>query len=238
MSLDLYSIAGVIYENQSLLSSVRKDADKKFGKNSYTKNLWVLKEYKKRGGKVKYEGKKPSRNAIKKQVTASVDIEAEIVRKDIPFEIITANESSDPEIKELVEDLETYAYCVEMDEETDDGFVKDFVEEAAEKKKNVKLNKPFRTPGGPKKFAVYVKNEKGNVVLVRFGDPKMEIKRDDPERRKNFRARHNCDNPGPKTSAKYWSCRMWSSKPVSKVTASEDESSFTGVFENVEEISD
>lgn len=81
-------------------------------------------------------------------------------------------------------------------------------------KKNVKLNKPFRTPGGPKKFSVYVKNEKGNVVKVNFGDPNMEIKRDDPERRKNFRARHNCDNPGPKTKAKYWSCKFWSKPSV------------------------
>ena len=81
------------------------------------------------------------------------------------------------------------------------------------------LNKPFRTPKGPKKFSVYVKNEKGNVVKVNFGDPNMEIKRDDPARRKSFRARHNCDNPGPKTKARYWSCRMWESKKsVTQVT--------------------
>lgn len=71
------------------------------------------------------------------------------------------------------------------------------------------LNKPFRTPGGPKKFSVYVKNEKGNVVKVNFGDPNMEIKRDNPARRKNFRARHNCANPGPKWKARYWSCYQW-----------------------------
>ena len=83
---------------------------------------------------------------------------------------------------------------------------------AAELKKGVKLNKPFRTPKGPKKFSVYVKNEKGNVVKVNFGDPNMEIKRDDPDRRKSFRARHKCDtNPGPKYKARYWSCRMWES---------------------------
>jgi len=80
---------------------------------------------------------------------------------------------------------------------------------AAEKNKGKKLNKPFRTSGGPKKFSVYVKNEKGNVVKVNFGDPNMEIKRDDPKRRKSFRARHNCANPGPKTKARYWSCRQW-----------------------------
>jgi len=75
--------------------------------------------------------------------------------------------------------------------------------------KKVKLNDPFRTSGGPKKFSVYVKNEKGNVVKVNFGDPNMEIKRDDPDRRRNFRARHNCDNPGPKWKARYWSCYQW-----------------------------
>lgn len=93
---------------------------------------------------------------------------------------------------------------------------------AAEEKKGKTLNKPFRTSGGPKKFSVYVKNEKGNVVKVNFGDPNMEIKRDDPARRKSFRARHNCDNPGPKTKAKYWSCKMWSKKSVTKVTKGEE----------------
>jgi len=82
---------------------------------------------------------------------------------------------------------------------------------AAKEKKT--LNKPFRTPKGPKKFSVYVKNEKGNIVKVNFGDPNMEIKRDDPSRRKSFRARHQCDTkPGPRWKAKYWSCKMWESK--------------------------
>ena len=81
---------------------------------------------------------------------------------------------------------------------------------AAEYKgRKVTLNKPFRTPSGPKKFAVYTKNQSGNVVIVRFGDPNMKIKKNIPERRKSFRARHNCDNPGPKWKARYWSCRAW-----------------------------
>ena len=80
---------------------------------------------------------------------------------------------------------------------------------ASDKNKGKKLNKPFRTPGGPKKFSVYVKNDKGNIIKVNFGDPGLSIKRDNPARRKNFRARHNCDNPGPKTKARYWSCRNW-----------------------------
>lgn len=75
--------------------------------------------------------------------------------------------------------------------------------------RKVTLNKPFRTSDGPKKFAVYTTNESGNVVIVRFGDPNMKIKKNIPERRKSFRARHNCDNPGPKWKARYWSCKAW-----------------------------
>lgn len=90
----------------------------------------------------------------------------------------------------------------------------------AESENNKPLNKPFRTPGGPKKFSVYVKGKAGRVKKVNFGDPNMEIKRDNPERRKNFRARHHCENPGPKDKAKYWSCKMWSGKNVSDITSS------------------
>jgi len=94
----------------------------------------------------------------------------------------------------------------------------------AAKKGKAPLNKPFRLPSGSKKkFGVYVKNDKGNIVKVTFGDPNMSIKRDNPERRKAYRARHGCDNPGPKYKANYWSCKMWSAKPVSKITGNEEE---------------
>jgi len=74
--------------------------------------------------------------------------------------------------------------------------------------KKVKLNNPVR--GGSKKFYVYVKNDKGNVIKVSFGDTTgLSIKRDDPERRKAFRARHNCDQKKDKTTAGYWSCKFW-----------------------------
>ena len=95
------------------------------------------------------------------------------------------------------------------------------ITEGAAKKGKAPLNKPFRLPSGSKKkFGVYVKNDKGNIVKVTFGDPNMSIKRDNPERRKAYRSRHNCDNPGPKYKANYWSCKMWSAKPVSKITGS------------------
>jgi hypothetical protein len=81
------------------------------------------------------------------------------------------------------------------------------IEEAEYQGRTVKLNKPMR--GDVKKFKVYVKNPKGNVVKVNFGDPDMKIKKSNPARRRSFRARHNCDTPGPKHKARYWSCRKW-----------------------------
>jgi len=81
------------------------------------------------------------------------------------------------------------------------------VGEAKYQGREVALNKPMA--GDVKKSKVYVKNPKGNVVKVNFGDPNMKIKKSNPARRKSFRARHNCENPGPKTSARYWSCRAW-----------------------------
>ena len=83
------------------------------------------------------------------------------------------------------------------------------INEAKYQGRTVKLGKPFLTPGGPKKRSVYVKNKKGNVVKVNFGDKNMRIKKNIPGRRKNFRARHNCANPGPRWKARYWSCRAW-----------------------------
>jgi hypothetical protein len=82
------------------------------------------------------------------------------------------------------------------------------LDEAEYQGRKVKLGKPMR--GDVKKFKVYVKDPKtGNVKKVNFGDPDMKIKKSNPARRRSFRARHNCDNPGPRTSARYWSCRAW-----------------------------
>ena len=79
--------------------------------------------------------------------------------------------------------------------------------EAEYQGRNVQLGKPMA--GDVKKSKVYVKGPKGNVVKVNFGDKKMKIKKSNPKRRKSFRARHNCDNPGPRHKARYWSCRAW-----------------------------
>lgn len=84
----------------------------------------------------------------------------------------------------------------------------DDMEEAKYQGREVPLGKPMK--GDVKKSKVYVKNPKtGKVVKVNFGDKKMKIKKSNPKRRKSFRARHHCANPGPRTKARYWSCRAW-----------------------------
>ena len=88
------------------------------------------------------------------------------------------------------------------------GFPEAELWEAEYRGRKVALGKPMK--GDVKKFKVYVKDPKtGNVKKVNFGDPNMRIKKHIPSRRKSFRARHNCANPGPRTKARYWSCRKW-----------------------------
>jgi len=89
-----------------------------------------------------------------------------------------------------------------------DDLYESIVAEAEYHGRKVPLSKPMR--GDVKKFKVFVKDPKtGNVKKVNFGDKKMRIKKSNPKRRKSFRARHHCENPGPRTSARYWSCRKW-----------------------------
>ena len=84
----------------------------------------------------------------------------------------------------------------------------DIINESKLHGKNVQLNKPHRTPGGPKKFAVYVKNKIGNGVKVGFGDPNLKVKNYNPKRAKSFRARHKCNTKTDRTTPGYWSCNV------------------------------
>jgi uncharacterized cupin superfamily protein len=86
--------------------------------------------------------------------------------------------------------------------------LEDILTEAIHRGKKVKLGSPFRTPGGPKKFAVYVKTPKGTVKKVTFGDPNLRIKNANKGRAKSFRARHKCDQKKDRTTAGYWSCNV------------------------------
>jgi len=125
---------------------------------------------------------------------------------------VTFSDERGCELSEVFEPNTTMGF-VDVTEGEEYNDLNEMLELHEEEKKKVKLNKIMR--GDVKKYKVYVKNDKGNVVKVNFGDPNMEIKRDDPNRRRNFRARHNCDNPGPRWKARYWACKTWSAKPVS-----------------------
>jgi len=106
----------------------------------------------------------------------------------------------------LEEELHEGEYCPQCLAE----YIKEYhnvLTEAEYKGRKVPLGKPMK--GDKKKFKVYVKNQKGNVVKVEFGQPGVKIKKHIPARRKSFRARHRCDNPGPRWKARYWSCRKW-----------------------------
>ena len=116
---------------------------------------------------------------------------------DVPQESI--EDESDEQTFEGEEFYEYYGYL---------PWHEDIVDEAEYRGRKVKLGKPMQ--GDVKKFKVYVRDPKTkNVKKVNFGDPNMRIKKSNPARRQSFRARHNCDNPGPRTKARYWSCRKW-----------------------------
>lgn len=94
-----------------------------------------------------------------------------------------------------------------LHEELGEDVINESIEEAKHRGRSVKLNRPFRTPGGPKKFAVYVKSKAGKIKKVTFGDPKMRVRASSKARRKSFSARHKCSQKKDRTTAGYWSCR-------------------------------
>lgn len=105
----------------------------------------------------------------------------------------------------IIDNQEIYLdapYIVEDEED------EDVLEEAKHRGKNVKLNKPFRTSGGPKKFAVYVKSKSGGIKKVSFGDPNLRVRNRNKGAAKSFRARHKCDQKKDRTTAGYWSCNV------------------------------
>jgi hypothetical protein len=127
---------------------------------------------------------------------------------------LVIKESHESAIEELAEGLDTaslenhYPVCEACLLEHLESLQEGIIEEAEYRGRKVPLGKPMR--GDVKKFKVFVRDPKsGNVKKVNFGDKKMRIKKSNPKRRKSFRARHNCANPGPRTKARYWSCRKW-----------------------------
>ena len=131
-------------------------------------------------------------------------IESEVIDVTEDGIVIQITES----VLDLLEGYESAYNDVNRTTSTDNDDHDFKVKEAEYQGREVPLGKPMK--GDVKKSKVYVRNPKtGKVVKVNFGDKKMKIKKSNPGRRKSFRARHNCANPGPRTKARYWSCRAW-----------------------------
>ena len=150
------------------------------------------------------------------------DLATAVVQSDGPDHEAAMDAAFDDamdQIKNADTDVSQESIADDSDEQTFEGeefyeyygylpWHEDIVDEAEYQGRKVKLGKPMQ--GDVKKFKVYVRDPKTkNVKKVNFGDPNMRIKKSNPARRKSFRARHNCDNPGPRTKARYWSCRKW-----------------------------
>ena len=162
---------------------------------------WVLKLFKKIPPEVRYELSNLNNDelleylkhhASRSDATKKFDFELEDI---VDSQTLLSEIYQDPSINTWADVLAEFRDSV-LD-----------LSEAEYQGRKVALGKPMA--GDVKKSKVYVKGPKGNVVKVNFGDPNMKIKKSNPARRKSFRARHNCDNPGPRWKARYWSCRAW-----------------------------
>lgn len=132
----------------------------------------------------------------------------ELNGKMVPNCVPVEEAIEDTDNADNTDELNDNEYCMECLIEVLKGQHQDQLGEAEYHGRKVPIGKPMR--GDVKKFKVFVKDPStGNVKKVNFGDKKMRIKKSNPARRKSFRARHRCENPGPRTKARYWSCRKW-----------------------------
>ena len=177
----------------------------------------LVKLVKKFNKNYKFEGNETDAEMAVDQIETMVKRAEELITK------LRGKSDLEPWVQSLITKAEDYIstvsdygevdeYDVETIEETRDfiNFMKEYksnINEAEYQGRKVELGKIMQ--GDVKKFKVYVNNDKGNVVKVNFGQKGMTIKKDNPEARKSFRARMNCDSPGPRWKARYWSCRKW-----------------------------
>ncbi len=182
-------------------------------------NGWAAKNYKEKGGGWKkcneglelnegpcWDGYKQVGMKDKggKQVPNCVPVNEDIESDDdVNYGIVEPEEEYDVDNYDDYEDF--IKFMRGYNKELNEGCA--CLKEAEYQGRKVQLGKPMA--GDVKKFKVYVKNPAGNVVKVNFGQKGVKIKKNNPERRKSFRARHNCENPGPRHKARYWSCRKW-----------------------------
>jgi len=215
---DIEEVAGFI-SNQLGDHDEELDESKMSGKDPCWKGYEMI-------GTKKVKGREVPNCVPKKNVNENEELLGEISTSDLEClrkinhlinkqDVIYWLNDNDIEYYNL-NDLEIYMLYIESHLEDDEDLgstedtdykINETLNEAEYKGRKVSLNKPTR--GDVKKFKVYVKNDKGNVVKVNFGDPNMRIKKSNPERRKSFRARHRCDNPGPKWKSRYWACKSW-----------------------------
>jgi hypothetical protein len=149
---------------------------------------------------------KPSLDQIKK----GIEVEMEHTNdKRVALKIALDHLKEDPKYydKLTAAGLEEGECCPQCLSELIEECWSQPIEEAEYKGRKVPLGKPMK--GDVKKFKVYVKNKKGNVIKVEFGQPGVKIKKSNPKRRKSFRARHKCHTAKDRTTARYWSCRKW-----------------------------
>jgi hypothetical protein len=155
--------------------------------------------------------------AVMKDIAIDLGEIADAEDYDRLYDLLTDRSPAGEMVRDMYADV-AQQFRLHLDDDQDiildrlmDRIVDDFggqLDEAEYQGRKVELNKPKR--GGSKKFYVYVKDPTTkNIRKVSFGDPNMKIKKSNPARRRSFRARHRCDNPGPKTSARYWACRSW-----------------------------
>jgi hypothetical protein len=211
--------------NPGKWSYYKSQAKKKFDvyPSAYA-NGWAAKKYKAAGGGWKTESVEEGDNqaqqaaiAIAKKKSGKYNKDGEKLKEDcwVGYKQVGMKDKGGKQVPNCVKEVydiywenqnESCGYTIEVDRD-------DNLKEAEYQGRKVKLGKPMQ--GDAKKFKVYVKNDKGNVVKVNFGqggDAKggtMRIRKDNPAARKSFRARHNCDSPGPRHKARYWSCRKW-----------------------------
>ncbi len=154
---------------------------------------------------------------VMKGIAAELGEIADSQDYDALYDLMTATTPAGQMVQKIANDIAVDNQLYDDDHEellelVMDRLIDDFggqdIDEAKYQRREVPLNKPMA--GDVKKSKVYVKDPStGNVKKVNFGDPDMKIKKSNPARRRSFRARHNCDNPGPRTKARYWSCRAW-----------------------------
>ena len=182
------------------MSKTFKDYLKESGLQYYTGVKKHGKEYMKRAAKAGREGASQEELGRIKDKYSKAEKNKKTNEVDRIKELAGVNEDFIDEETYEGDDFDT-AYG-------DMWYNDDFIDEAEYQGRKVRLGKPMR--GDVKKFKVYVRDPKTkNIKKVNFGDPNMKIKKSNPARRRSFRARHNCDNPGPRTKARYWSCRKW-----------------------------